>query len=62
MKPILMRAVACECLLLAPVLLAAGAQKAAPDLTTLQIDDLLTYLCHSRFRADEDISAKGVSP
>jgi hypothetical protein len=47
---------------LARVLLAAGAQKAAPDLTTLQIDDLLTYLFHSRFRADEDISAKGVSP
>jgi hypothetical protein len=41
MKPILMRAVACECLLLVLVLLAAGAQKTAPELTTLQIEDLM---------------------
>jgi outer membrane receptor for ferrienterochelin and colicin len=56
MKPILMRAVACECLLLVLILLAAGAQKTAPDLTTLQIDDLMNVDVTSASKKEQKIS------
>jgi hypothetical protein len=41
MKPVLMRAVACECLLLLLTLFGARAQQPARDLTTPQIEDLM---------------------
>jgi hypothetical protein len=39
MKPVLMRAVACEWVLCALLLMAASAQRAQTDLTNLQIED-----------------------
>jgi iron complex outermembrane recepter protein len=56
MKPVLMRAVACECLLLVLALLAARAQEAAPDLTTLQIEDLMNVDVTSASKKEQKIS------
>jgi iron complex outermembrane recepter protein len=56
MKPILMRAVARECLLLVLTLLSARAQKTAPDLTTLQIEDLMNVDVTSASKKEQKIS------
>jgi iron complex outermembrane recepter protein len=56
MKPVLMRALACECVLLVLTLLTARAQKAAPDLTTLQIEDLMNVDVTSASKKEQKIS------
>jgi iron complex outermembrane receptor protein len=56
MKPVLMRTVACECLLLLLALLAARAQQPASDLSTLQIEDLMNIDVTSASKKEQKIS------
>ena len=56
MKPVLMRTVACELVLLGLALLAAPAQEAAPDLTTLKIEDLMNVDVTSASKKEQKIS------
>jgi iron complex outermembrane receptor protein len=56
MKPVLMRAVACELVLFAFVLLAAHAQSAQTDLTTLQIEDLMNVDVTSASKKEQKLS------
>jgi iron complex outermembrane recepter protein len=56
MKPVLMRAVACECLLLLSTLLAAQTQQPAPDLTTLKIEDLMNVDVTSASKKEQKLS------
>jgi iron complex outermembrane receptor protein len=56
MKPVLMRAVACELVLFALVLLAAQAQSAPTDLTNLQIEDLMNVDVTSASKKEQKLS------
>ena len=56
MKPVLMRAVACELVLLVSALTAAQPQNAEPDLTTLQIEDLMNVDVTSASRKEQRLS------
>jgi iron complex outermembrane receptor protein len=56
MKPVLMRTVACELVLLGLALLAAPAQEGAPDLTTLKIEDLMNLDVTSASKKEQKIS------
>jgi iron complex outermembrane receptor protein len=56
MKPVLMRTVACELVLLGLALLAAPAQEAASDLTTLKIEDLMNLDVTSASKKEQKIS------
>jgi iron complex outermembrane recepter protein len=56
MKPVLMRTVACELVFLGLALLAAPAQEAAPDLTTLKIEDLMNLDVTSASKKEQKIS------
>jgi hypothetical protein len=53
MKPVLMRALACEVALLAMALLAAEAQSPQADLTALQIEDLMNVDVTSAWDAQD---------
>jgi iron complex outermembrane recepter protein len=56
MKPIIMRAVACELVLVASSLLAVQAQHAQPDLTALRIEDLMNVDVTSASKKEQKIS------
>jgi iron complex outermembrane recepter protein len=56
MKPVLMRTVACELVLLGLALLAAPAQETASDLTTLKIEDLMNVDVTSASKKEQKIS------
>src|SRR6202161_4365356 len=56
MKPIIMRAVACELVLVASSLSAVQAQHAQPDLTTLKIEDLMNVDVTSASKKEQKIS------
>jgi iron complex outermembrane receptor protein len=56
MKPVVMRAAACELVLLVCALSAALAQNAEPDLTTLQIEDLMNVDVTSASRKEQKLS------
>ena len=56
MKPVLMSAMACELVLFAFMLLAAHAQSAQTDLTTLQIEDLMNVDVTSASKKEQKIS------
>jgi hypothetical protein len=56
MKPVLMRAVACECLLLLVTLFGARAQQPSRDPTTLQIEDLMNADVTSASKKEQKIS------
>ena len=56
MKPVLMRALACEVVLFAMALLAAEAQIAQADLTALQIEDLMNVNVTSASKKEQKIS------
>jgi iron complex outermembrane receptor protein len=56
MKPVLMRAVACELVLFSLALLPVQAQSAPTDLTTLQIEDLMNVNVTSASKKEQKIS------
>ena len=56
MKPVLMRALACEVVLFASTLLAAQAQSAQADLTALQIEDLMNVDVTSAAKKEQKLS------
>ena len=56
MTPVVMRAAACELVLLVCTLTAAHAQNAEPDLTTLQIEDLMNVDVTSASRKEQKLS------
>ncbi len=56
MKPVVMRAAACELVLLVCALTAAHGQNAEPDLTTLQIEDLMNVDVTSASRKEQKLS------
>ncbi len=56
MKPVLMRALACEVVLFAMALLAAEAQSAQADLTALQIEDLMNVNVTSASKKEQKLS------
>ena len=56
MKPVVMRAAACELVLLVSALTAAHPQKAEPDLTTLQLEDLMNVDVTSASRKEQKLS------
>ena len=56
MKPVVMRAAACELVLLVSALSAALSQNAEPDLTTLQIEDLMNVDVTSASRKEQKLS------
>ncbi len=56
MKPVLMRALACEVVLFALTLLAAQAQSAQADLTALQIEDLMNVDVTSASKKEQKLS------
>ena len=56
MKPFLMRALACELVLVALALLAAQAQNAQPDLTALKIEDLMNVDVTSASKKEQKLS------
>jgi iron complex outermembrane recepter protein len=56
MKPVLMRAAAIETVLLGVALLAAQAQKQLPDLTSLQIEDLMNVNVTSASKKEQKLS------
>jgi len=56
MKPVLMRAVACESVLLALALLGAQAQSAQTDLTSLRIEDLMNVDVTSPSKKEQKLS------
>jgi iron complex outermembrane recepter protein len=56
MKPVLVRAAAIETVLLGVALLAAQAQKALPDLTSLQIEDLMNVNVTSASKKAQKLS------
>jgi iron complex outermembrane recepter protein len=56
MKPFLMRAVACECVLLGLALLAAQAQSAPADLVDLQIEDLMNVDVTSASKKEQKLA------
>ena len=56
MTPVVMRAAACELVLLVFALTATHAQKAEPDLTTLQIEDLMNVDVTSASRKEQKLS------
>ena len=56
MTPVVMRAAACELVLLVCALTATHAQNAEPDLTTLQIEDLMNVDVTSASRKEQKLS------
>src|SRR3984885_16304849 len=56
MKPVLMRAAACEWVLCALLLMAAPAQRPQPDLTNLQIEDLMNVDVTSASKKEQKLS------
>ena len=56
MKPVLMRAAVIETVLLGVALLAAQAQKPLPDLTSLQIEDLMNVNVTSASKKEQKLS------
>jgi iron complex outermembrane recepter protein len=56
MKPFLMRALACELVLLLLPILSAQAQDAPPDLTALKIEDLMNVDVTSASKKEQKIS------